>query len=140
MVVVFPAWWRGQKGYADKLQQVQNTASRRILGAFHTFPIIPMELKASLPPTSIRLQQTCRKYALRTMTLPVHHPIQQIIIIIVHYMLAASRLWHSIVQDLGVQPIFSYFSLLFLSMHSCEVLLFLFLFSPLSTGTMLYQF
>ena len=71
------AWWRGQKGYTDKLQQLQNTASRRILGAFRTSPIIPMELEASLPPTAIRLQQTCRKYALRTMTLPEHHPIRQ---------------------------------------------------------------
>ena len=66
-------WWRGQKGYADKLQQLQNPASRQILGAFRTSPIIQMELEASLPPTSIRLQQKCRKYALQTMTLPEHH-------------------------------------------------------------------
>ena len=46
-------WWRGQKGYADKLQQLQNTASRRILGAFRTSPIIELELEATLLPTSI---------------------------------------------------------------------------------------
>jgi hypothetical protein len=70
------AWWRGQKGYTHRLQKLQNTASRRILGAFRTSPIIPMELEASLPPPAIRLQQTCRKYALRTMKLPEHHPIR----------------------------------------------------------------
>ena len=63
-----------------------------------------------------------------------------IIIIIVHYMLASSRLWHSMVQVLGVQPIFSFSSPQFLSMDSCEVLLCLLVFCPLSTGTMLYQF
>ena len=72
------AWFRGQKGYMiDKLQILQNTASRRILEAFRISPIMPMVLEASLPPTAIRLQQTCRKYALRTMTLPEYHPIQQ---------------------------------------------------------------
>ena len=70
-------WWRGQKGYTNKLQQFQNTASRRILGAFRTSPIIPLELETSLPPTAIRLQQTWRKYALCTMTLPEQNPIRQ---------------------------------------------------------------
>ena len=64
------AWGRGQKGYIDKLQRLQNTACRRILGAFRTSPIIPMELEASRPPPGVRLQHTCRKYALRTMSLP----------------------------------------------------------------------
>ena len=70
------AWWRGQKGYIDKMQRLQNTASRRILGAFRTSPAIPMEIEASLPPPAIRLQQACRKYAIRSMTLPEHHPIR----------------------------------------------------------------
>ena len=73
------AWFRGQMGYIDKLQVLQNTASRRILGAFRTSPIMPMELEASLPPPAIRLQQTCKIYALRTMTLPKHHPIPWIV-------------------------------------------------------------
>src|SRR6266705_2893381 len=71
------AWWRGQRGYTDRLQKLQNTACRRILGAFRTSPVIPMELEASLPPTSIRLQQKCRNYAIRSMTLPEDHPIRQ---------------------------------------------------------------
>ena len=33
---------------------------------------------------------------------------QVIIIIIVHFMRAAYRLWHSTVQDLGIPPIFSF--------------------------------
>ena len=43
------AWWRGQKGYFDKLQKLQNAACRKILGVFRTSPIVPMELEASLP-------------------------------------------------------------------------------------------
>ena len=70
------AWWRGQQGYIDKLQKLQNIACRNILGAFQTSPTIPMELEAFLPPPEIRLQYTSRKYALRTMTLPEHHPIR----------------------------------------------------------------
>ena len=70
------AWWRGQKGHINKLQKLQNTACRRILGAFQTSPIIPMELETSLPPLEIWLQHTCWKYALRTMTLPEFHLIQ----------------------------------------------------------------
>ena len=60
-----------------------------------------------------------------------------IIIIIVHYMLAASRLWHSIVQDLGIQPIFNFSSPQFLGIQFSEVLLFLLLFYPLYSGTVL---
>ena len=60
-----------------------------------------------------------------------------IIIIIVHYMLAASRLLHSIVQDLGIQPIFNFSSPQFLGIQFSEVLLFLLLFYPLNTGRVL---
>ena len=45
------AWFGGQKAYIDKLQILQNTVSRGILGAFWTSPIMPMDLEASLPPT-----------------------------------------------------------------------------------------
>ena len=38
------AWFRGQKGYIDMLQILQNTVSRQILGAFWTSPIILTEL------------------------------------------------------------------------------------------------
>ena len=47
-----------------------------------------------------------------------------IIIIIVHFMRAAYRLWHSTLQDLGIPPIFS-ISLHCLSIHSYEIHLFL---------------
>ena len=40
-----------------------------------------------------------------------------IIIIIVHCLLAASGLWHSIVQDLGIQPIYNFPSPQFLRIH-----------------------
>ena len=63
-----------------------------------------------------------------------------IIIIIVHFMLAAYRLWHSTVQDLGIQPIFS------ISLHrfSASILVrstsFCSFVCPLSTGIILHQF
>ena len=47
------AWWRGQKGYLDKMQRLQNTAGRRILGGFRTSPAITIELEVSLPPPAI---------------------------------------------------------------------------------------
>ena len=56
------------------MQRLQNTASRRILGAFWTSPAIPREIEASLPPPAIQLQQACRMYAIQTMTLPESHP------------------------------------------------------------------
>ena len=62
------------------------------------------------------------------------------IIIIVHFMLAAYRLWHGTVQDLGIQPIFS------ISLHrfSASILVrstsFCSFVCPLSTGIILHQF
>ena len=66
------AWGGGQKEYIDKLQKLQNTACGRILGAFRTSLVTPMELRASLP-LPIRLQETYRKSALQTVP---DHPIQ----------------------------------------------------------------
>ena len=85
----------------------------------------------------------CRRPPLSS-SFSVHCPLAQsdtqFIIIIVHFMLAAYRLWHSAVQDLGILPIFSFslpcFSASIL-MRSTSLCSFVCL---LSTGTTLYQF
>jgi hypothetical protein len=70
-------WWKGQKGLERKLQTLQNTATRRILGAFRTTPTALLDVESALPPASIRLTQNQRRYALCTLRLPPHHPIVQ---------------------------------------------------------------
>ena len=68
------------------------------------------------------------------------HNCKHIIIIIVHFMLAAYRLCHSAVQDLGILPIFSFslrcfsVSILVGSTSFCSFV------CLLSTGTTLFQF
>ena len=48
-------WWKGQKGYQDQLQKLQNAAARNILGAFRTSPGAAMEIEADILPVQIRL-------------------------------------------------------------------------------------
>jgi hypothetical protein len=72
-------WWKGQqKGqqhFIDKLQKLQNKASRTILGAFRTTPIDAMNAEAALLPPDLRLDAAQRRYALRILTLDEHHPV-----------------------------------------------------------------
>ena len=69
-------WWKGQKGLAIKLASVQNLGLKSILGAFRTSPTAAMEAEAALPPTTIRLNHICRRYAIRVATLPANHPLR----------------------------------------------------------------
>ena len=70
-------WWRskGQDSLCRKLQLLQNTATRRILGAFRTTPTTLLDLEAALPPAQIRLTYAQRRYALRLLRLPPSHPV-----------------------------------------------------------------
>ena len=69
-----PTWWKGQ-GFAIKaLQNLQNMATRKILGAFKTSPTKPLEVEACLAPPLVRLNTTTRNYALRTLKLGPNHP------------------------------------------------------------------
>jgi ribonuclease HI len=70
-------WWNGQKGYATKLETVQNSALRKILGAFRTTPIVALQTEAALPPVHVRLQHAQRRYAIRILTMPKDHPIRR---------------------------------------------------------------
>lgn len=70
-----PIWWREQAQFKRPLQALQNLALRKILGAFKTAPIIPMEVEAALEPPSVRLNSNTRKYAMRAKKLALNHPI-----------------------------------------------------------------
>ena len=69
-------WWRGQSQFKRPLQALQNLGLRKILGVFKTAPTIPMEVEAALPPPSIRLSTSIRKYAFRALKLSPNHPIK----------------------------------------------------------------
>ncbi|KAK5988528.1 hypothetical protein PT974_10011 [Cladobotryum mycophilum] len=73
-----PLWYKGpgQKNLIYQLQQLQNLALARILGAFKRSPYKALELEAAIPPVEVRLQKACLKYGLRTQTLSETHPIR----------------------------------------------------------------
>ena len=70
-------WWRGQAQFKRPLQALQNLGLRKILGVFKTAPTIPMEVEAALPPPSVRLSTSIRKYAFRALKLSPNHPINR---------------------------------------------------------------
>ena len=72
-------WWKGdgtgQQHLIDKLQKLQNKASRTILGAFRTTPIAALDAEAALLPPNLRLTAAQRRYALRILTFDRYHPV-----------------------------------------------------------------
>jgi ribonuclease HI len=70
-------WWNGQKNLLDKFQKMQNSAIRKIAGAFKTAPIQALELETAIPPPEIRFQKLCNNYAIRLMHLNQFHPTVQ---------------------------------------------------------------
>ena len=74
-----PIWWRGQAQFKKPLQALQNLGLRKILGAFKTAPIRPLEVEAALAPPSIRLNTNIRKYAFRALMLAPSHPVNLVL-------------------------------------------------------------
>jgi len=70
-------WWRGQKGYARRLQLVQNTALRKITGAFRTSPVTALEAEQEVVPVAARLNLQQKKYSLRVLRMKYTHPIRK---------------------------------------------------------------
>jgi ribonuclease HI len=70
-------WWKEQKTHIEKLQSLQNLAMRKILGAFRSSPSAAMEVELSILPPKIRLNQQCRKFAIRVISMPATHPVRQ---------------------------------------------------------------
>src|SRR5438034_1670838 len=71
-----PIWWNNQKFLLEKYQKLQNSALRKILGAFKTSSYMTMELKAAIISSKARFDRICRNYALRIMQIPKNHPIR----------------------------------------------------------------
>jgi hypothetical protein len=65
-----PVWYNGQKSLSDILQQVQDYAVRRILGAFCTTPAAPLHQLCAILPMHIRLQMLSRTAALSLLSVP----------------------------------------------------------------------
>jgi ribonuclease HI len=68
--------WKGQTYISKPLETLQNQALRKILGAFKTSPIHPMEVEAALLPPALRMDHNLMKYALRVKRMPINHPIR----------------------------------------------------------------
>lgn len=68
-------WWKGQNSIVDQLQKLQNRAVRKILGAFRTSPILPMEIEAALAPPRVRLNMAMSRYVFRIYQLAKNHPV-----------------------------------------------------------------
>lgn len=68
-------WWNGQVGLRNILQGPQNQAIREIAGAFRTIPTATLEADTAHPPTSIRLNEKQKKYALLLLSIPSTLPL-----------------------------------------------------------------
>jgi len=71
-----PIWWNNQKYLLEKYQKLQNSALRKILGAFKTSPYMAMELEAAIISPKARFNRICKNYALRIMQIPKNHSIR----------------------------------------------------------------
>ncbi|KAF2837741.1 hypothetical protein M501DRAFT_905281, partial [Patellaria atrata CBS 101060] len=60
-------------------QQLQNKATRLILGAFKTYPSLAMEIEAALPPPAIRFEKLCNSYVIRILKFQKNHLVKKMI-------------------------------------------------------------
>ncbi len=72
-----PIWWNQQKNFEKLFQKLQNSATKKILGAFRSSPSAALELESAILPPKLRLDKTSELYALRIATLSENHPIRQ---------------------------------------------------------------
>jgi len=70
-------WWKGQANFANKLQLLQNTATRHILGAFRTTPTTALDAEAGLLPANLRLNYNQTRLAIQILILPTTYPLIQ---------------------------------------------------------------
>src|SRR5690606_6017586 len=70
-------WWKGQTHLANKLQLLQNSATRSILGAFRTSPTTVLDAEAGLLPANLHLNYNQTRLATRILKLPSTHPLVQ---------------------------------------------------------------
>jgi len=70
-------WWKGQTHLANKLQLLQNSATRSILGAFRTSPTTALDAEASFLPANLRLHYNQTRLATQILKLSSTHPLVQ---------------------------------------------------------------
>ena len=70
-------WWKNQQFLLDKFEKLQNSALRKILGAFRTSPIAVMKIEAGIVSVSVRFEKLCKNYALRILQMQNTHPVKQ---------------------------------------------------------------
>src|SRR5204862_8172593 len=71
-----PVWWNNQKFLIEKYQKLQNSALRKILGAFKTSFYMAMKLEAAIISLRARFNRLCKNYALRIMQILKNHSIR----------------------------------------------------------------
>src|SRR5438105_3970637 len=72
-------WFRNQRTQVKSIQTIQNNVIRRIAGAFKTTSIKALEAEVELMPTTQRLFDKHRKYAIRMLHVANTHPVRQYI-------------------------------------------------------------
>jgi ribonuclease HI len=70
---------RGCIGQASKLASAQRTLTRLITGAFRTTSNAALDLEASIIPISFNLEKTVISACIRLLTLPILHPLHNIL-------------------------------------------------------------
>jgi ribonuclease HI len=70
---------KGSVGIAQKLTSIQRKATIAIAGALRTTAADTAEIHAGIPPVHLRLTRLCALAATRAATLPISHPLHQIV-------------------------------------------------------------
>jgi ribonuclease HI len=71
---------KGSTGFARRLQRIQSTAARAILGAMRSSPIESLNVHAGLLPTHILLNEACQRAAIRLASAPMSHPLSKAVV------------------------------------------------------------
>jgi ribonuclease HI len=66
---------KGSIGFAKRLQRIQSTAARAILGAMKSSSVDSLDAHAGLLPTHILLNEACQWSAIRLAAIPDSHPL-----------------------------------------------------------------
>jgi ribonuclease HI len=66
---------KGSIGFVKRLQRIQSTAARAILGAMRSSPVDSLDAHVALLPTHILLNEACQRAAIRLASAPASHPL-----------------------------------------------------------------
>jgi hypothetical protein len=72
---------KGSISFVRRLQRIQSTVARAILGAMRSSPIESLNVHAGLLPTHILLNEACWQAAIRHASAPLSHPLTKAVIV-----------------------------------------------------------